>query len=311
MSESEFEKKIHSTVTRLESGIQEELVKIREERTRIETMKEESQIKSAGTSPIEKIHFPSKIKLDVGGAHFTTSLSTLTQVGGSLFSGMFSGNIKITPDKDGYYFIDRDPTVFPHILNFLRGTPPDIKNFSKREIGLLAQEAKYYLLDDLDEFLNRIPKFNFIWVLKGACSNKFTVAPDQTTITCINGWSSCQLGDTPIPDSGTLEVTLSWTGAHEAMFGIARATQWPFADNSYPGTGNYGVTQNDSSLVCYQSYTATDKLRTVVNSDTKEIKFYLNGVEHGSRSFGQWTDPLIFVLCLIHSTVQVKIESTA
>jgi len=256
----------------------------------------------------ENIKFPSRIKLDVGGTRFTTSLSTLTQVGGTLFSGMFSGYFKIEPDKEGYYFFDRDPSVFPHILNFLRGTPLDVKTITKKELISLRAESIYYQLDELVAFLDKRPKFEMVWVKKGPCASKFTVGPDGKTLNCSSGWSTCQLGETPIPDSGTFECTLSWNVGHELMFGIAKES-WPFADNVYPGTGYYGVTTNDNSTVLYQSWTASDRLKTVVDMDAKEIKFFLNGTETGSKSFSNWTGPLIFVACMINSSVQLRVES--
>ncbi|XP_052237969.1 BTB/POZ domain-containing protein KCTD7-like [Dreissena polymorpha] len=61
----------------------------------------------------------SVVDLNVGGTHFTTTLSTLTKYPDSMLAAMFSGRHVINKDKDGRYVIDCDGTVFKHILEFL------------------------------------------------------------------------------------------------------------------------------------------------------------------------------------------------
>jgi len=97
--------------------------------------------------------FTSKIKLDVGGKQFSTQLETLTAIGGTFFSGMFSGKLPVRQEKDGSYFIDRDPLVFSYILNFLRGIYPDLRGMNPREILALKSDSMYYQVEDLQEFL--------------------------------------------------------------------------------------------------------------------------------------------------------------
>jgi len=77
---------------------------------------------------------------------------------------MFSGEILVPQDKDGYFFFDRDPAMFPLILNFLRGTMPDVKRMSQREIKALISEAEYYSIDDLVKVL-QIAKKQGAWIL--------------------------------------------------------------------------------------------------------------------------------------------------
>jgi hypothetical protein len=62
-----------------------------------------------------------KIKLNVGGQLFETSLSTLRRDPNSTLAAMFDGHSCISPDEtDGSYFIDRDSTYFRLVLNYLR-----------------------------------------------------------------------------------------------------------------------------------------------------------------------------------------------
>lgn len=59
------------------------------------------------------------VKLCVGGTTFLTTRDTLLAVEDSFFAVLL-GSGKWLPTHDGGYFIDRDPTHFPVILNFLR-----------------------------------------------------------------------------------------------------------------------------------------------------------------------------------------------
>lgn len=61
-----------------------------------------------------------KVKLNVGGQIFVTSITTLTKDPDSLLSRMFGPNGTAVPEADGSYFIDRDGTYFRYVLNYLR-----------------------------------------------------------------------------------------------------------------------------------------------------------------------------------------------
>ena len=61
-----------------------------------------------------------KVRLNVGGSLFETSLSTLCRDPTSLLASMFSGRHLLSVESDGSYFIDRDPTHFRLVLNYLR-----------------------------------------------------------------------------------------------------------------------------------------------------------------------------------------------
>ena len=55
----------------------------------------------------------------MGGKEFTVDRKTLTQVSGSMLSAQFSGNIP-KKTEDNKIFLDRDPEIFGHMLNYLR-----------------------------------------------------------------------------------------------------------------------------------------------------------------------------------------------
>ena len=62
------------------------------------------------------------VHLNVGGQRFSTSKRTLLSVQGeeTFFTSLLSGRISSNVDETGAYFIDRDPTLFRLILNYLR-----------------------------------------------------------------------------------------------------------------------------------------------------------------------------------------------
>jgi hypothetical protein len=62
----------------------------------------------------------STIDLNVGGQLFSTSLTTLRSEPDSMLAAMFSGRFEAPKDKNGRIFLDRDPTYFQSILNWLR-----------------------------------------------------------------------------------------------------------------------------------------------------------------------------------------------
>jgi len=94
-----------------------------------------------------------KIVLDVGGAHYSTSRSTLTKYPDSMLGVMFSGRHDLDSMKssDGSFFIDRDGAHFQYILDYLRDGEEVVRSFPKScEVLLgLLREAKYYQLEGL------------------------------------------------------------------------------------------------------------------------------------------------------------------
>uniref|UniRef100_A0A3Q3R2Q4 BTB domain-containing protein n=1 Tax=Monopterus albus TaxID=43700 RepID=A0A3Q3R2Q4_MONAL len=76
------------------------------------------------------------IHLNVGGKRFSTSRQTLTWVPDSFFSSLLSGRISTLKDETGAIFIDRDPSLFASILNFLR-----TKELHPRSVNVKPQTA--------------------------------------------------------------------------------------------------------------------------------------------------------------------------
>ena len=111
---------------------------VQQERQQLETMK------AAVDGNIEQ--FKRRVKLNVGGSKFETTLSTLTRHPDSMLAVMFSGRHEVPQDDDGYVFIDRDGTHFRIILNFLRTGALDVPT-SQKAASEFTRELQYYQLD--------------------------------------------------------------------------------------------------------------------------------------------------------------------
>ncbi|CAF4177288.1 unnamed protein product [Rotaria socialis] len=86
------------------------------------------------------------VTLNVGGQLFSTTIETLTKEK-CLFTKMFSGQYDLR-EHQGATFIDRDPTHFRTLLNYLR-TNTFIKPKSSEDYNELCLEAEYYQITTL------------------------------------------------------------------------------------------------------------------------------------------------------------------
>jgi len=90
-----------------------------------------------------------KVKLDVGGQIFSTTLEVLTRYD-SYFSSMFAVGHDQPDTMDGSYYIDRSPQYFDLVLEFLRnGELRSGKKLTKEEIPELLAEAEYYGIKEM------------------------------------------------------------------------------------------------------------------------------------------------------------------
>lgn len=78
----------------------------------------------------------------------------MTKVPNTYFAILFSGRWELKFDPvDGSMFIDRDPTMFGMILNYLRTGTIVLDHMSPIQADLLKTEADFYQIDSLLEFL--------------------------------------------------------------------------------------------------------------------------------------------------------------
>lgn len=138
-------------------------LRIQQELAILELEKEEKRISSATDSRRPASHRAAadhKIRLNVGGHAFTTSVATLTQDTNSMLAAMFSGRYELKQESDGSYFVDRDGTHFRLILNFLRDGGIDVETLPKinRAARELLTEARFYRIQGLVELVEDIVK---------------------------------------------------------------------------------------------------------------------------------------------------------
>jgi hypothetical protein len=87
-----------------------------------------------------------RIAVNVGGTLFETSKFSLKKISTSLLARFISE----TQPINGQYFLDRDPSTFKYVLNYLRTDSFDIRTLPNdtRILYELFYEAKYYQLPD-------------------------------------------------------------------------------------------------------------------------------------------------------------------
>ena len=89
------------------------------------------------------------IKLNVGGTLFTTSAKTLAEVPGSLLAGIVGQAVAVPTQPDGSIFIDRNPRLFPYILDYYRKKGAvNLGGLSSADVSDLIDEASYFNLTD-------------------------------------------------------------------------------------------------------------------------------------------------------------------
>jgi len=101
------------------------------------------------------------IKLNVGGRHFQTTRATLCAESGSMLAELFNPESPFASpphDENGFVFLDRNPSYFEHILNYLRMNckvlpePPT----ERAVLAALAIEADYFGLTCLIRQVNTL-----------------------------------------------------------------------------------------------------------------------------------------------------------
>eukprot|EP01027_Heterolobosea_sp_BB2_P017628 GEZU01024960.1.p1 GENE.GEZU01024960.1~~GEZU01024960.1.p1 ORF type:complete len:483 (+),score=114.94 GEZU01024960.1:153-1601(+) len=141
---AEFEREMREQKARFEEQLENEREQLRAEREALE----EERRRMEGVIAIQK----SKVKLDVGGKKYSTSLQTLTRYPDSMLGTMFSGRYPIEQDEDGTYFIDRDGKSFRYIISFLRDDKVSLPT-EEYKLRQLLQEVNYYQIEPLEELI--------------------------------------------------------------------------------------------------------------------------------------------------------------
>jgi hypothetical protein len=119
------------------------------------------------------------IKFNIGGQKFVTTGETIHKENNTFFTAIFSEQFNCKPNLGDYYFIDRDPTYFHYILNYLRDptTVEDqvndiVKRHSPFELSKIEEEVNFYgvvgLLDELNRVTAHPAKSGLIVYMEGS-----------------------------------------------------------------------------------------------------------------------------------------------
>jgi hypothetical protein len=135
----------HEEVIALMEQNQKLIEELGRRESEIRILKEKIELDSRNLFELQR-KFSPKMKLNVGGKIFCTSITTLTSSPNSMLAAMFSGRFPLEKDEEGSIFIDRDPTFFSNILDWLRDRKPQVVK-NAREKKKLLEEANYFQLE--------------------------------------------------------------------------------------------------------------------------------------------------------------------
>jgi len=115
------------------------------EKRKSNLIEEIDRLKREKTSPQTYNFVRQRVKLDVGGIHYSSTFESLTTIPDSLLAKIVRGEVPTERDQHGRIFIDRDGKHFRHILNFLRD--PDnfkIRIKDKHVLEEVKSEAQFF-----------------------------------------------------------------------------------------------------------------------------------------------------------------------
>jgi len=87
-----------------------------------------------------------RLKLNVGGTRFEIRQSSTKN--NTYFRSLVSETFA-EADKDGFFFIDRDPTFVPVIMSYLRNGSIQLGRYTDTELAAIHEEAEFYMMNDL------------------------------------------------------------------------------------------------------------------------------------------------------------------
>jgi len=107
-----------------------------------------------GMAPTKPDPSSEQIILDVGGRRFSTSLPTLRSIRGTFFERMFCEGANPNISENGTYLIDRDPSAFEYILDYLRIGDLFVESDDVNVRMQVLDDAKYFKLpNNLQDYL--------------------------------------------------------------------------------------------------------------------------------------------------------------
>lgn len=149
--EANLDNALQNYVDSITKLLEAERKALKEER---EALQKEREVWQKAVVHLEATQFQDPVVLNVGGTRFAATLETLTKVPNTYFTALLSGrwDLKRSPLDGGSIFIDRDPTLFPYVINYFRDAPAQ---FQKR-LSLLNETEHQLLQSDFEFFM--LPK---------------------------------------------------------------------------------------------------------------------------------------------------------
>ena len=124
------------------------------------------------------------VKLNVGGASFSCTSSTLLSEASRLaddYLGQFASNMK---DSNGVPFYDRDGETFRHVMCYLRGYPLRLR---PTDVALLAEEANFFGIHGLRVLTGALPSEDSSTFVPGAGVRSDGRAAQSSKLTALVG----------------------------------------------------------------------------------------------------------------------------
>ncbi|XP_078353585.1 uncharacterized protein LOC144638243 isoform X2 [Oculina patagonica] len=213
--------------------LEQDLNNARQEKAAIEEKaRQEQAAREETTKTLNKVHFASTIKLNVGGKIYKTTLDTLRKDPDSMLCAMFSGRFELKADEeDGAYFIDRDGKLFRYILNYLRNGELHCPEDRIRRNELL-EEAKFYQVQGIIDQLEGSIEGSLIIKNKDHHSALISWLPPNTTCSLL--YRSSTDGKTPADFHCCCDnkgPTLVLIKSGEYIFGGYTSESWETADS--------------------------------------------------------------------------------
>jgi len=246
-----------------------------------------------------------KIKLNVGGKVFCTTLNTLLKQKDSFFGAMFSGRYKIDPDEDGEYFIDRSYTHFDKVLNYLR-TDMVVLPERDEDIKELLVEVEFYQIRGLLEIVrNRVWTTAVTWgAIPDLKASGIALTNDNFTASLEDGSYGCVLSNQPITQGRQyFDIKLDHLRSCNRV-GVVEHI--PESLDSEPSAAwllcpvcgiGYGYLSNFfRGLKCKQG----DHLGMAIDMDNKTLTFYKNNTSMGVAA--TWLPKQVYIIATLTSS---------
>ncbi|XP_017005067.2 BTB/POZ domain-containing protein KCTD3 [Drosophila takahashii] len=225
------------------------------------------------------------VNLNVGGQRFSTSRQTLTWIPDTFFTALLSGRISSLRDEHNAIFIDRDPTLFSIILNYLRTKDIDIKNC---EIRALRHEAEYYGVTPLTKRLALCEDLNH-----SSCGDVlfygFLAAPPMPSNEALPA-AAAAVVDEPLPSSSSARPGSMVRVPEPSRSSHSRNSSW---DLRLGRTGSSGG-PNPPAPMLHSRQPSMDFMRHSRNSSADLNKAFRNevGLVFSPTQNSNWVDPM-------------------